>query len=89
MHNDGIAVDVTNVDGNGKEIDMGFTPFYKSNLSICWGYAKLKLFGLNYAQKNGRHILSDVMKKAGFLPLSYEWRNSNGMRRIKPEKSTR
>ena len=34
MHNYGIAVDVTIVDRSEKEIDMGFTPFYKSDLSI-------------------------------------------------------
>gem|GEM_PF-6487324 len=34
MHNFGVAFDFTIVDGNGKKIDMGFTPFYKSNLSI-------------------------------------------------------
>ena len=30
MHNYGIAVDVSIVDKNRKEIDMGFTPFYKN-----------------------------------------------------------
>jgi len=79
MHNFGIAVDVTIVDGNDKEIDMGFTPFYKSNLSIYWGYAKLKLFDLSEAQKNNRKLLSTIMKKAGFFPLSYEWWHFNGM----------
>jgi D-alanyl-D-alanine dipeptidase len=79
MHNYGIAVDVTIVDGNDKEIDMGFTPFYKSTLSIYWGYAKLKMFDLSEAQKQNRKLLSNVMKKAGFIPLSYEWWHFNGM----------
>ena len=79
MHNYGIAVDVTIVDRSDNEIDMGFTPFYKSNLSIYWGYAKLKMFDLSEAQKNNRKILSTVMRKAGFLPLSYEWWHFNGM----------
>lgn len=79
MHNYGIAVDVTIVDGNDEEIDMGFTPFYKSNLSIYWGYAKLKMFDLSEAQKENRNLLSKIMKKAGFLPLSYEWWHFNGM----------
>ena len=51
MHNYGIAVDVTIVDENGKVIDMGFSPFYKSNFSIYWGYAKLKIFDLSESQK--------------------------------------
>jgi len=79
MHNYGIAVDVTIVDGNGKKIDMGFTPFYRSNLSIYWGYAKLKIFDLNESQKLSRKLLSNIMKKAGFFPLSYEWWHFNGM----------
>ena len=79
MHNYGIAVDVTIEDVNGKEIDMGFTPFYKSNLSIYWGYAKLKVFDLSKKQKQNRKLLSNVMKKAGFIPLSYEWWHFNGM----------
>jgi D-alanyl-D-alanine dipeptidase len=79
MHNYGIAVDVTIVDGNDKEIDMGFSPFYKSNLSIYWGYAKLKMFDLSEAQKQNRKLLSNVMIKADFIPLSHEWWHFNGM----------
>lgn len=79
MHNYGIAVDVTIVDQSDKEIDMGFTPFYKSNLSIYLGYAKLKMFDLSETQNNNRKLLSAIMEKAGFLPLSYEWWHFNGM----------
>ena len=79
MHNYGIAVDITIVDGNDKEIDMGFSPFYKNNLSIYWGYAKLKIFDLSEAQKQNRKLLANVMKEAGFTPLSYEWWHFNGM----------
>lgn len=79
MHNYGIAVDVTIVDDNKKEIDMGFSPFYKSRLSIYLSYGKLKVFGLNKKQKQNRKLLSDVMKKADFIPLSYEWWHFNGM----------
>ncbi len=79
MHNYGIAVDITIVNGNGKEIDMGFTPFYKSDFSIYWGYAKLKMFDLSEKQKKNRALLANVMKKAGFIPLSYEWWHFNGM----------
>ncbi len=79
MHNYGIAVDITIVDGNGKEIDMGFTPFYKSDFSIYWDYAKLKMFDLSEKQKKNRALLANVMKKAGFIPLSYEWWHFNGM----------
>ena len=81
MHNYGIAVDVTIVDGNDKEVDMGFTPFYKSSLSIYWGYAKLKMFDLSEAQNQNRELLANVMKKAGFFPLSYEWWHFNGLKK--------
>jgi zinc D-Ala-D-Ala dipeptidase len=67
MHNYGIAVDVTIIDEYDNEIDMGFTPFYKSNLSIYWGYAKLKMFDLSESQKQNRKLLSNIMKKAGFM----------------------
>lgn len=79
MHNYGIAVDVSIVDGSNEEIDMGFTPFYKSNFSIYWGYAKLKMFDLSKEQQKNRELLANVMKKAGFFPLSYEWWHFNGM----------
>lgn len=86
MHNYGIAVDLTIVDENDREIDMGLTPFYKSRLSIYWGYAKLRFFGLSDAQKMNRKLLSDVMTKAGFIPLSYEWWHFNGMKKTEARK---
>ncbi len=79
MHNYGIAVDITIVDENGKEIDMGFSPFFKNNFSIYWNYAKLKIIDLSEKQKNNRKLLSDVMEKVGFIPLSHEWWHFNGM----------
>ena len=79
MHNYGIAVDVSIVDKNRKEIDMGFTPFYKNNLSIYLNYARFKMFGLSKAQKQNRKLLSDIMQKAGFMPLSYEWWHFDGI----------
>ncbi len=83
MHNYGIAVDITIVDKNNKRIDMGFIPFYKSDFSIYWNYFKLKVFKLSKKQRKNRKLLSDVMKKAGFTPLSYEWWHFNGMSKLK------
>jgi zinc D-Ala-D-Ala dipeptidase len=82
MHNYGVAVDVTIVDENGKEIDMGFTPFYKNDLLIYLGYARLKAFGLSKLQKENQELLKQVMIKAGFFPLSYEWWHFDGMKKI-------
>jgi zinc D-Ala-D-Ala dipeptidase len=79
MHNYGVAVDVTIVDKNGKEIDMGFTPFYKNDIQIYLSYASMKAFGLGKIQKKNRELLKGIMKKAGFTPLSYEWWHFDGL----------
>ena len=87
MHNYGIAVDITIVDGNGEEIDMGFTPFRKSNLEIYWQFTKMKLgFNLSEVQNQNRKLLSDTMTSSGFLPLSHEWWHFNGMPKDKARK---
>ena len=80
MHNYGIAVDITIVDEKSKELDMGFSPFRKSRLELYWQFAKMKMgFKLNKEQTENRKILSDRMKMAGFLPLSFEWWHFNGI----------
>ena len=80
MHNYGIAVDITIVDGSGKELDMGFSPFRKSTPVLYWQAAKMNLgFKLTAEQKRNRRLLADTMKQAGFLPLSHEWWHLNGM----------
>ncbi|MCP4338817.1 MAG: M15 family metallopeptidase [Desulfobulbaceae bacterium] len=43
MHNYGIAVDITIVNGQGKELDMGISPFKKSTVQIYWDYTLKKL----------------------------------------------
>jgi D-alanyl-D-alanine dipeptidase len=47
------------------------------------------LFGPGAAQKKNRKLLSDVMKAAGFIPLSYEWWHFNGMPKDKARKRYR
>jgi len=82
MHNYGIAVDITIVDEKGRELDMGFSPFRKSTLELYWQFAKMKMgFKLNKEQAENRKLLSDTMKKAGFLPLSFEWWHFNGLQK--------
>ena len=80
MHNYGIAVDITIVDRNGKELDMGFSPFRKGRLALYWALVKRKL-GVkpNRVQMNHRRLLADTMQRAGFLPLRHEWWHFNGM----------
>jgi len=87
MHNYGIAVDITIVDENGKELDMGPSPFKKSNLEIYWQLFTKKLGRkLTKKQKENRKLLLNIMLDAGFYPLSYEWWHFNGMKKEKARK---
>jgi D-alanyl-D-alanine dipeptidase len=80
IHNYGVAVDITIVDENGDELDMGFSPFRKSTFEIYWQFVKMKLgFDLNDKQIGNRKLLSETMISAGFLPLSHEWWHYNGI----------
>ena len=80
MHNYGIAVDITIVDEKHQEVDMGFSPFRKTTLELYWQFAKMKIgFKLKEEQAMNRKLLSDTMKKAGFIPLNFEWWHFNGM----------
>lgn len=84
MHNYGIAVDLTIVDENGQELDMGLSPFNKSTLEIYWQYLKMKIgIKLSKEQRANRKMLADVMKAAGFYPLSHEWWHFNGLEKQK------
>lgn len=80
MHNYGIAVDITIIDGKSKELDMGFSPFRKNTLELYWQFVKMKMgLKLSKEQADNRKLLSDTMKKAGFIPLNFEWWHFNGM----------
>ncbi|MCI5222143.1 MAG: peptidase M15 [Candidatus Electrothrix sp. AR4] len=84
MHNYGVAVDITIVDKNAHELDMGFSPFKKNTVQIYWEYAKKKLGKkLTEKQKRNRRLLSTTMKHAGFFPLSFEWWHFNGIEKEK------
>jgi D-alanyl-D-alanine dipeptidase len=90
MHNYGIAVDITIVDGAGNELDMGPTPFRRSRWEIYWDYAKTKMgLDLTDVQRDNRQLLSDTMQSAGFYPLSHEWWHFNGMRKADARKRYR
>lgn len=66
-HNIGTAVDMTLVDSNGKELNMptGFDDFskkaYRDNANVS-----------KEVRKNV-DLLTNVMKKSGFIPLNTEW----------------
>ena len=42
---------------------------------------------LSKEQKQNRELLSETMKKAGFLPLSFEWWHFDGMEKEIARKS--
>lgn len=74
MHNYGFAVDLSIVDGKGRELDMG-TPFDDfTELSQPQLEEKfLKDGKLTAKQIANRKLLRDVMEKQGFKVLPHEW----------------
>lgn len=79
MHNFGSAVDIFIVDENGKSLDFGMNPFYRGKYMTLLNYGMNKLSSkLSSKQKKNRELLSNIMKKAGFKPLSFEWWHFNG-----------
>lgn len=66
-HNRGAAVDLTIIDENGNELDMG-TEYDNFTEKAHSDYANLSDEILN-----NRKLLSDTMMKFGFLPLKTEW----------------
>ncbi len=67
MHNRGVAVDVTIVDQNGKELDMG-TPFDYFGKKAYHSYQKLP----DTVLKN-RLFLKNLMHKYHMEPITSEW----------------
>jgi len=75
MHNYGTAVDITIVDDKNKELKMGQPDPRKKIIGKSGIEIKLFIF-LNKPNKKemtNRKVLNDVMVKAGFRPISYEW----------------
>lgn len=66
-HNRGAAVDITLIDSEGNELDMG-TEYDNFTEKAHYAYEDLSA-----EQKRNRKILHDVMIKFGFEPLSTEW----------------
>lgn len=67
MHNRGSAVDLTIVDANGKELDMG-TPFDYFGEEAYHNYTKLPQQVLD-----NRKLLKDTMARHGFRSTPTEW----------------
>ncbi|MGM8362545.1 M15 family metallopeptidase [Flavobacterium sp. ARAG 55.4] len=71
IHNRGGAVDITLVDKNGKELDMG-TPFDFFGAEAGHNYANL-----SKKIKNNRKFLKKIMDKHHFKALDSEWWHYN------------
>ncbi len=67
VHNKGGAVDLTLIDENGKELDMG-TPFDHFGQESHHAYRNLPATVLER-----RQMLKAVMENAGFSPITSEW----------------
>lgn len=78
LHNFGAAVDVTLVDTQGREVDMG-TPFdFMGELAQPRHQARfLKNGQLTATQVNNRLLLRRVMREAGFKGIQSEWWHFN------------
>lgn len=82
LHNFGAAVDISIVDKNDKELDMG-SPFdFIGELSYPRSEAKLLKEGkLTQQQLDNRKLLRSVMHKAGFFNIQTEWWHFNSCTR--------
>lgn len=82
VHNYGFAVDLSILDGAGRELDMGtpfddFTELAKPRLEARF----LAEGRLTAAQVANRHLLRGVMEEAGFTQLPIEWWHFDAMRK--------
>jgi D-alanyl-D-alanine dipeptidase len=78
LHNFGAAVDVSIIDEKGKLIDMA-TPF-DSFEKLAYPFYEdkfLKSGALSQEQFNNRQLLRNIMKEAGFMPITTEWWHFN------------
>lgn len=78
LHNFGAAVDLSIIDENGIELDMG-TPYdYFGELAYPREEERMIKEGkLSYKQLLNRQILRDAMTQAGFMEITTEWWHFN------------
>ena len=78
LHNYGLAVDVSIVDGEGKPLPMGTPVDHLGREAHITAEAELVAQGkLTEAERQNRLLLRRVMKAAGFRPLPSEWWHFN------------
>ncbi len=82
IHNFGCAVDLTIATADGKPLDMGTKFDFFGLLAYPTQEAKfLKTGQLTAKQIQNRHLLRQVMRQAGFMPIAYEWWHFNAFSR--------
>lgn len=88
IHNFGFAVDLSIVDGKGKELDMGtpfddFTDLAQPRLEKKY----VSLGKLTQQQLQNRLLLRKVMQDAGFIQLPIEWWHFDALSRVEVKKN--
>lgn len=87
LHNYGMAVDITLCTLNGDSIPMGALVDHMGRESHITAEDKLVENGvISKEERSNRQLLRDVMKYAGFRPLSTEWWHFNFMTRATARK---
>jgi D-alanyl-D-alanine dipeptidase len=78
LHNYGVAVDITLADTLGNPVDMG-TPFdyFGEAASVVKENDLIQRGKLTVQQVDNRKLLREVMRHAGFRPISGEWWHFN------------
>lgn len=82
LHNFGAAVDLSIIDGNKKELDMGCT--FDTLSPIAYPVLEWKFLAeglLTKQQINNRSLLREVMRQAGFFNIQTEWWHFNSCTR--------
>jgi D-alanyl-D-alanine dipeptidase len=87
MHTYGVAVDVSILDKNNKELDMGTPVDFLGALAEPKNETKYLDSGeLTRKQVQNRELLRTVMKKAGFRGISNEWWHFEACSRAEAQK---
>lgn len=82
IHNYGCAVDLTVATKDGTPLDMGTKFDYFGELAYPKAEQRLLKMGkLTKLQVENRRLLRTVMRRAGFLPIEYEWWHFNALSR--------
>jgi len=90
IHNYGMAVDLTIVDGQGRELDMGsYFDDFSEQAEPRHEQALVRAGKLTRAQLDHRLQLRHVMEAAGFIQMPHEWWHYDATTRAQVEAAYR